>query len=337
MARNLLDVVMPARRCCERLRHEHALIEQVVAGLDRLRHSRAGVSMPEPPISGAVEFFSAFVERCHDRKEEEGLFPVLEGYRPAGDPLATLHTQHEEGRRLLSALRARSAHARGSGEAIGALDAYGELLRRHIAIENMVILPFAEGVLSVEDDQRVEHSFDRIEERVLGADGRAVSLALASAVTHACATMITDSPALPSVVARQVMRSRPAVVSPEESLARAAEVMDGLGSREVPVVAGGVLVGIVTRSDMEPHRGHYEWTAVRTAMTPDPVTVSPDTPATEVAQLLLQHGFNSIPVANGRELLGMIACRDVLRVLAADPDVPAPPFPSSPGIRGPRD
>jgi CBS domain-containing protein len=325
MARDLLNVLMPARRCCERLRHEHALIEQVVAGLDRLRHGRAGAPMPEPPISGAVEFFSAFVERCHDRKEEEGLFPVLEGYRPAGDPLPTLHTEHEEGRRLLSALRARSPHARSSGEAIGVLDAYGELLRRHIAIENMVILPFAERVLSVEDDQRVEHSFDRIEERVLGADGLAVSLALAGAVTHACATMIPGSPATTAVAARQVMRARPAIVAPEESLARAAELMDSLGSREVPVAAGGALVGILTRSDMEPHRGHYEWTAVRTAMTPDPVTVSPDTPATEVAQLLLQRGFNSIPVVIGRELLGIIACRDVLRVLALEPNALAPP------------
>jgi CBS domain-containing protein/hemerythrin-like domain-containing protein len=331
VARNLLSTIMPARRCCERLRHEHALIEQVVAGFDRLRHGRAGAPMPEPPISAAVEFLSAFVERCHDRKEEEGLFPVLEGYRPAGDALPTLHAEHEEGRRLLSALRAQSPHARSGGEAIGVLDAYGELLRRHIAIENMVILPFAERVLSEEDDQRVEHSFDRIEQRVLGADGRAVSLALAGAVMHACATMIPGSPTPPAVAARWVMRPRPAAVSPDESLARAAEVLNRVGSREVPVVAGGALVGILTRSDMEPHRGHYEWTAVRTAMTPDPVTVSPDTPATEVAQLLLQRGFNSMPVVIGRELLGMIACRDVLRVLAADPEAPAPPSPASLG------
>lgn len=166
----------------------------------------------------------------------------------------------------------------------------------------------------------MEHSFDRIEERALGADGRTVSLALASAVTHACATMVAESTKTPAgVVARQVMRSRPPVVAPDESLARAAELMESLGTREVPVVAGGVLVGILARSDMEPHRGHYEWTAVRTAMTSDPVTVSADTPATEVAQLLLERGFNSVPVTVGRKLLGMIACRDVLRVLASDP------------------
>jgi len=313
---------MPALRSSERLRREHDLIEQVLRGLHLLkRYSGGGSPVPEPPVSGAIEFFSAFVERCHDRKEEEGLFPVLEACRmPGDDPFAALRTEHDEERRLLGVLRALSCHQRGSGEVLGPLAAYAELLRRHIAIENLVVLPFAERMLSPEDDARVEHSFDRIEERALGADGRAVSLALASAVTHACATMVAESTKTPAgVVARQVMRSRPPVVAPEESLARAAELMESLGTREVPVVAGGVLVGILARSDMEPHRGHYEWTAVRTAMTSDPVTVSADTPATEVAQLLLERGFNSVPVTVGRKLLGMIACRDVLRVLASDP------------------
>jgi CBS domain-containing protein len=334
MARILLKPIMPALRSCERLRDEHQLIEGVLAGLDVLtRHGRGGRPVPETPISGAVEFFSAFVERCHDRKEEEGLFPVLAGYRmPAGDRLTTLHAEHEEGRRLLGALRALPAGQRVGGEAIGALDAYGELLRRHIAIENLVVLPFAERVLSAEDDARVGRSFDRIEARALGVDGRAVSLALAGAVTHACATRVPGAPAEPAVVARHVMRPRPAVVAPDESLARAAEVMDAGGSREVPVVADGdALVGILARSDMEPHRGHYEWTAVRTAMTADPVTVLPDAPATEVAALLLQRGFNSVPVAVGRELLGMIACRDVLRVLAVDAGTLGPPPGPHPG------
>lgn len=307
---------MPALRSCEHLRREHDLIEQVLEGLDLLKgHGSRRSSVPEPPISGAIEFFSAFVQRCHDRKEEDVLFPVLEVRQP-GDALAPVRSDHDEERQQLATLRTLSRHPRDGAEVLAALDAYGQLLRRHIARENDLVLPLAELMLSPDDDVLVESSFGRIEEHALGADGRAVSLALAGAVTHACVTIVASAKTPTGAVARQAMRAHPSVVAPEESLARAAEIMESLGSREVPVVARGVLVGILTRSDMEPHRGHYEWTVVQTAMTPDPVTVSPDWPATEVAQLLLERGFNSVPVAVGRKLLGMIACRDVLRVLA---------------------
>jgi hypothetical protein len=82
--------------------------------------------------------------------------------------------------------------------------------------------------------------------------------------------------------------------------------MESLGTREVPVVEERALVGILTRTDMEPYRGHFEWTAVRSAMTPDPVTVLPDAPIREVLNLFLDRGFNCVPVSAGGELLGII-------------------------------
>lgn len=117
------------------------------------------------------------------------------------------------------------------------------------------------------------------------------------------------------LIARNVMRIVPRSVGPGDSLARAAGLMESLGTREVPVVEGRTLVGILTRTDMEPYRGHFEWTAVRSAMTPDPVSVLPDAPIADVLNLLLDGGFNSIPVSAGGELLGMIRRTDVLRAL----------------------
>jgi CIC family chloride channel protein len=122
----------------------------------------------------------------------------------------------------------------------------------------------------------------------------------------------------PHLVARLVMRVGPRGIAPGDSLARATRLMESLGTREVPVVDGHALVGILTRTDMEPYRGHFEWTAVRSAMTPDPVTVLPDAPIREVLSLLLDRGFNSVPVSAGGELLGMIRRTDVLRALAPD-------------------
>ena len=122
--------------------------------------------------------------------------------------------------------------------------------------------------------------------------------------------------AAPRIVARQVMRAAPPSIAPGESLARAARLMEAFGNREVAVVDGRALVGILTRTDIEPYRGHFEWTVVRSAMTPDPVTVPPEAPIGEVASLLVDRGFNSVPVSAGGELLGMIGRTDVLRALA---------------------
>jgi CBS domain-containing protein len=69
---------------------------------------------------------------------------------------------------------------------------------------------------------------------------------------------------------------------------------------------------------LEPYRGHFEWTAVRSAMTPDPVAVLPDAPIREILNLLVDRGFNSVPVNAEGELLGIIRRIDALRALAPD-------------------
>jgi CBS domain-containing protein len=114
------------------------------------------------------------------------------------------------------------------------------------------------------------------------------------------------------------LRSPYITLRPEDSLSRAAELMESLATRELPVVEQDLLVGILSRTDIEPHRGHWEWTAARTAMTPDPVTVAPDCPITAVARLLLDRGFNSVPVSADGRLLGMIRRSDLLRILSED-------------------
>lgn len=47
-------------------------------------------------------------------------------------------------------------------------------------------------------------------------------------------------------------------------------------------------------------------------MTPDPVTVSPDTPLSEAARLLLERHFNGLPVVEGGRLVGMVTQSDLV-------------------------
>jgi CBS domain-containing protein len=312
---------MGSLRSCDQLRREHELIGEVVGGLDALaqrRRRRSGaVTLP---FAGAVDFFAGFVVRCHDVKEEEALLPALVARAAVDDGLVdAIRRDHAEGGRLLEALRTSASRSRMNGRTWTLLESYLTLLRRHLASEDGGLLPLAERVLSPEDDADVERRFLQIEERSVGRAGSDALVALGRAVAQAAVAAAADHPAAGGHLrARQIMRPKPATVAPDESLAHAAELMDSLRTREVPVVAGGALVGILTRTDLDPHRGHYEWTAVRTAMTPDPVSVAPETPVPAVARLLVGRGFNALPVTERGVLLGMIARSDVLRVLGGD-------------------
>ena len=92
--------------------------------------------------------------------------------------------------------------------------------------------------------------------------------------------------------------------------------MEAFRVREIPVVEDGRVVGILARSDVEPHVGQLEWTPVRIAMTARPRTVSPDMLIADVAEVLLDGCFNGIPVVAGETLAGMITRHDLLRVLS---------------------
>ena len=54
---------------------------------------------------------------------------------------------------------------------------------------------------------------------------------------------------------------------------------------------------------------------VADAMTPDPVTVKPDTQIETVAALMVDNNLHTLPVVEGSRLVGIIGKEDVLRTL----------------------
>ena len=56
-------------------------------------------------------------------------------------------------------------------------------------------------------------------------------------------------------------------------------------------------------------------TTVEQAMIKNPVTVSADTPVSEIASLMVEKHFHTIPVVDGKRLLGIIGKEDILRTL----------------------
>ena len=58
-------------------------------------------------------------------------------------------------------------------------------------------------------------------------------------------------------------------------------------------------------------------TTVEEAMSLEPVTVGPDTEIEEIAALMVDKGFHTLPVLENGKLVGIVGKEDILRTLVA--------------------
>jgi CBS domain-containing protein len=306
------------RSCVEQLRHEHEVATLVLAALEAAaaRTARGGDAVAD--LLACLDFLGSFVGGVHERREEEGLFPLLarHGLGAQRGPISALRADHERGRRLLGAIR--ETVGRGTAPPLGAAGAYAAQMRAHFAREDAVLLPLAAQVLSAEDEEAASRVGRQIEAEAGGpAAIEALERAAVALGRAARARGGRGGGAAPAWCVADIMRAGVPAVQPGDSLARVVALMESVGVRELPVVAAGRVVGIVTRGDLEPYVGHFEWTTVRPAMSRDPLTVTPDTAVVVVAQMLFERGYNALPVVDGEGALrGMVSRRDLLRLLA---------------------
>jgi CBS domain-containing protein len=88
------------------------------------------------------------------------------------------------------------------------------------------------------------------------------------------------------------------------------------------VTQGPMLLGIFTERDVlraAASGTDLTSSAVSEWMTPDPVTVDPDTDADDAAEVMLSHGFRHLPVVEGGALAGIVSLRDILSIRIARP------------------
>jgi CIC family chloride channel protein len=84
----------------------------------------------------------------------------------------------------------------------------------------------------------------------------------------------------------------------------------------LPVVSDGVLIGIISESDIVRIGGPSDQVTVADAMTPNPVTVTPEMPVSEALERMAVLGVGGLPVVsedNPRRLLGMFRREDVVK------------------------
>ena len=141
-----------------------------------------------------------------------------------------------------------------------------------------------------------------------------------------------------------IMTPEPITLKPDTEIAEAAKVLLDRRINGVPIVDDdGNLVGILCQSDLVTQQKKFPIPSVFTlldcmiplgstknfdreiqkimasqvvdAMTPNPVTVSPDDTVEYVATLMVDKKFHTLPVVDGGELVGVIGKEDVLRTL----------------------
>jgi CBS domain-containing protein len=147
--------------------------------------------------------------------------------------------------------------------------------------------------------------------------------------------------------ARDIMQTRIISVTPETDITRAGKILLENHIKGMPVVNDqGELKGILCQSDLifqqkempappiftildsifplfssKKLNEEFQKIAAATvaqAMVKEVVTVAPDTPVSEIASLMVEKHFHTIPVLENNKLVGIIGKEDVLRTLTAE-------------------
>lgn len=156
----------------EELKHEHQVILLVLAGAERQARRPGEADLAQ--IGEMIEFFVNFVDRCHHSKEEKHLFVKMEERGiPHDGPIRVMLDEHDQGRRLVTAMKKSLSEAwAGSGAATEALRndliAYVRLLRSHIDKEDNILYPMADSAFTVEDRRSLEEAFKKVESEEMG-------------------------------------------------------------------------------------------------------------------------------------------------------------------------
>lgn len=117
------------------------------------------------------------------------------------------------------------------------------------------------------------------------------------------------------------MTPAPATLSPETSLADAAQLMRDRAVSHVPVVNGDQLVGVISERDVNVARTlrsvTLEKAKVALVMNEQPLAVPPDTRLSDVAARMIDRKVGSAIVVHEGRVVGIFTTQDALHALHA--------------------
>lgn len=147
-----------------------------------------------------------------------------------------------------------------------------------------------------------------------------------------------------TLTARDIMTVSPVTVTPDTPIREASKLMLDKRFNGLPVInAAGALVGIICQSDLVTQQKTFRVpsffflldgfiplespkrleddlkrmvaASVGDLMTPNPYAIAPETPLHEVAALMVDKKYHTLPVVENGKLVGVIGKEDMLRTL----------------------
>ena len=123
--------------------------------------------------------------------------------------------------------------------------------------------------------------------------------------------------AVPTI--QRYMAPHPHTIAAGRTLRAAHNTMREEGIRHLPVIRGEVVIGIVSDRDlaiiMSLKDVNPDVITVEEAMTPDVVSVAPDTPLDEVAVVMAERKVGSVVVAQNHKVVGIFTTVDAMGAL----------------------
>ncbi len=120
----------------------------------------------------------------------------------------------------------------------------------------------------------------------------------------------------PGLLARDLMSTPVKTVPISISMEEAGKIMLRYGHTGMPVMDGDLMVGVISRRDVDKAKIHdLDHAPVKGFMSSQVLTVEPDTPVAEIQRLMVEKDVGRLPVVENGHLLGIVSRTDILRTL----------------------
>ncbi|MGV0755727.1 CBS domain-containing protein [Empedobacter brevis] len=125
----------------------------------------------------------------------------------------------------------------------------------------------------------------------------------------------------------QIMAKVLIAVPANKKISEVNELFKEYNIRHIPVTEGTKLVGVISKNDVS-KLGYgvgeidqnalntmYDTYELKDVMVKEPVTVSSETNVKDVAEILSEQSFHSLPVVDNNEVVGIVTTTDLVKYL----------------------
>jgi hemerythrin-like domain-containing protein len=160
----------------EDLMREHGVLDRVLLIYDAaIRRLSANEDFDPAVISESAKLVQDFIEKYHEKSEEDFLFPRFRNAHQLVDLVTTLLEQHRAGRKVTRDILKSAAQVRSDTAAkrncISAMQAFVTMYRPHAAREDTVLFPKLRDIVSGHEFDAIGEEMEKREHQHFGDDG----------------------------------------------------------------------------------------------------------------------------------------------------------------------